>query len=88
MRNFKIKVNSEESEIVQKLLFLAGSCWAGTINTKDVQHTDKYLFHTSGIITYSDYYDPGYFNRHKFNEITFKKFIEEIDMELAEKRRK
>jgi hypothetical protein len=83
MENFKIEVNPEESEIVQKLLFLVGSRWAGSLNIDVVDYTyEPYLYHQNKILKYSGRYDPHYFREHTLDEITFEEFIDKIETEL------
>ena len=82
MRNFKIKVTPEESEVVQKLLFLAGYSWFS--GDKIIKFTDrKYLFFDCGDITTISLY-TNYIQDNN-TEITFEEFITEIEIELNEK---
>ena len=88
MRNFKIKVNPEQSDVIQKLLFLAGYTWSS--NDTNVQFIEipfllfhyymgeQKLFLSRGRFTYEiSYYD----------EITFDEFINEIEIELIKKKK-
>ena len=82
MRNFKIKVTPKESEVVQKLLFLAGYKWFS--GDKNIKFTDsKYLFFDCDHITTSSL-DTTFINDNN-PEITFEEFITEIEIELNEK---
>ena len=82
MRNFKIKVTPEESEVIQKLLFLAGYTWGNGEVT--VQHTDgTYYLYFNHKITYG--INVNNFNNHNNHNITFEEFINEIELELNEK---
>ena len=83
MRNFKIEVTPKESEVVQKLLFLAGYKWSS--GDKNIKFTDrKYLFFDCGHITTSSYFGSNFINNQN-PEITFDEFITEIEIELNEK---
>ena len=82
MRNFKIEVTPEQSEVIQKLLFIAGYSWFS--GDKIIKFTDrKYLFFDCGHITTSTYFGPNFNNPNP--EITFEEFINEIEIELNEK---
>ena len=82
MRNFKIKVTPEQSEVVQKLLFLAGYSWLS--GDKNIKFTDKkYLFFDCDHITTSSL--DTYYIQDNNPEITFEEFITEIEIELNEK---
>ena len=88
MRNFKIKVTTEQSEVIQKLLFLAGYTWRN--DSKVVFFTeDPYLFfdddnnHIIQVLTYSK--NECTFINNPNPEITFEEFINEIEIELIEK---
>ena len=88
MRNFKINVIPEQSEVVQKLLFLAGYTWRN--DSKVVFFTeDPYLFfdddnnHIIQVLTYSK--NECTFINNQNPEITFEEFINEIEIELNEK---
>jgi hypothetical protein len=87
MKNFKILVTPKESEVLQKLLFIAGYKWCD--GTTDVFISNECLLfddldETHGHKTLSvcsiSQYDlfPNY-------EITFEEFINEIELELNEK---
>jgi hypothetical protein len=82
MRKFKIEVTSEESEVVQKLLFLTGYSWLN--GQKLITNTNfQYLYFSGKHIT------CGYIGSNFINnpnpEITFEEFITEIEIELNEK---
>ena len=84
MRNFKIKVTPEQSEILQKLLFIAGYKWCD--GTTDVLYTEvPYLFfdddnHINQVLRKSN--SENRFNEINHDEITFEEFINEIEIEL------
>ena len=83
MRNFKIKVTPEQSEVLQKLLFIAGYTWGG--GDKKVCLTDQeFLFFSDWsdvkVITFT--HSEEYFYNHELPEITFDDFINEIEIEL------
>ena len=82
MNPFKIKIIKEQSEVIQKLLFVLGYTWCD--GTTEVYHPvyegldylyfDEYQQLSLGNIDYGD--EP---------EITFDEFINEIELELNEK---
>ena len=86
MRDFKIEVTPEQSEVIQKLLFLTGYSWCS--NDTNVQFIEKpflffhyyigeqKLFFTECVFTYE---------ASSYDEITFDEFINEIEIELNEK---
>ena len=87
MKNFKIIVTPEQSEVLQKLLFILGYEWWD--GTTDVFISNKCLLFddsndtpghkTLSVCSISDYdLKPNY-------EITFDEFITEIEIELNEK---
>ena len=84
MRNFKIKVTPEQSEILQKLLFIAGYKWGD--DTTDVLYTEvPYLFfdnddHINQVLRKSN--SVNRFNEINYDEITFDEFVYEIEQEL------
>ena len=87
MKNFKIKVTPKESEVLQKLLFIAGYKWCD--DTTDVFISNECLLFddsndtpghkTLSVCSISDYDLIPYY------EITFDEFINEIEQELNEK---
>ena len=85
MRDFKIKVTPEESEVIQKLLFLAGYSWRNT-NNINVKDTDKpFLYFDEGILTWSNLESTFYSDIYDNPEITFEEFVNEIELELNNK---
>ena len=84
MRNFKIKVTTEQSEVIQKLLFLTGYKWID--NSKEVLFTEvPYLFfdddkYINQVLTKSN--SENRFNEVNHDEITFDEFVYEIEQEL------
>ena len=84
MRNFKIKVNPEQSEVIQKLLFIAGYSWSGFYNLHTVQFKySRYLFLDYGRLCQSN--DENTYVTANNIEITFDEFITELEIELNEK---
>ena len=84
MRNFKIKVTPKESEVIQKLLFLAGYTW-GDDSTEIMPTISPYLFfdndnHNYQVLTKTN--SENRFNEINHYEITFEQFITEIEIEL------
>ena len=83
MRDFKIIVTPEESEVIQKLLFLAGYTWSN--NIKEVLYTeDPYLFFHYYKSKQKLFSSERVFTYEisSYDEITFKEFITEIEIEL------
>ena len=85
MRNFKIHVTPEQSEVVQKLLFLLDFQWG---YKRSVMYLEKkYLFVDCDYkkIRMSNNDDMDFFNTHDNREVTFDHIINEIELELNEK---
>ena len=89
MRCFKIKVTPEESEVVQKLLFLAGYTWFSGSTVIRTTNSPYLFFDSSDVsnivqdLTYSK--NECTFISENNPEITFEQFINEIELELNEK---
>ena len=85
MENFKIHVTPEQSEVIQKLLFLLDFKWG---YEQRVRYLDKtYLFIDCNYkkIRMSNNDDMDFFNAHDNRELTFDEFINEIEQELNER---
>ena len=87
MKDFKIKVTPEQSEVLQKLLFIAGYTWADD-TTEIISTISPYLFfdnddHINQVLRKSN--TVNRFNEINYDEITFDEFINEIEQELNEK---
>lgn len=81
MRNFKIKVNPEQSDVIQKLLFLTGYTWKN--GSKKVCLTNQeFLFFSdwSDVKEITFTHSEEYFYNDKLPEITFDEFINEIEL--------
>ena len=83
MENFKIHVTPEQSEVIQKLLFILGYEWPDS--KKNISNLDSsflYIYDTKKIRAgmYS-----GIFLGHHNRELTFDEFINEIEQELNER---
>jgi hypothetical protein len=85
MRNFKIKVTPKESEVVQKLLFLAGYKWFSGGPTEIKSTNSPYLFFDNSDVPYMTQNLTYSNNKYTFindnnPEITFEEFITEIEL--------
>lgn len=78
MNPFKIIVNPKESEMIQKLLFLAGYTWASGDTTPKFFDHKRLVFYTKLNILCEN-------ERCKYPTITFKQFLDEIEIELNNK---
>ena len=84
MEDFKIKVTPEQSEVIQKLLFILGYEWPDS--KIKISHLDKsflYVYDTEKIRTGIN---SEQFLRHHNRELTFDEFINEIEIELNKKK--
>ena len=84
MRNFKIKVTPEQSEVLQKLLFLLDFKWGYEQRVQYLDKTNLFIDCDFKKIRISND-DMDFFNTHKYRELTFEEFINEIEIELNEK---
>ena len=82
MRNFKIKVTPEQSEVIQKLLFIAGyTWWNGNTDVFISPHDSSFLYiYDTKKIRYG--INNEIFLNHHNIEVTFDEFINEIEIEL------
>ena len=72
MKPIKIRVRSpEHSEVIQKMLFVAGGHWPG--GSQCVEHYgESFLFvYEDGSITYEHHDQDDYFNHHHNQEVNF-----------------
>ena len=82
MRKFKIEVTIEESEVIQKLLFLAGYKWLNGQTL--IMNTNFHYLYFSGKYLTCGYIGSNFINNQN-PEITLEEFITEIELELNEK---
>lgn len=76
MINFKIRVNSTESQLIQQLLFIAGYSWAN--GKQYVMLTEsRFLYFYYGSLTCGDFEYIFYDN--PLIEINFEQFLNEIE---------
>ena len=73
-RGFKIKVNPEESEELQKFLFSIGICWADGRKVIDFKELPYLYIYFNKQITHG--YETEYFKEHKNKEITLKEIFD------------
>lgn len=78
-KEFKIKVNPEQSEALQKHLFSLGYRWGNVLNK--VNHTEnKYLFIRPNNLILKEFMDSKYyFKREPIPQIKFKNYFEKVE---------
>ena len=79
-KDFKIKVTSVQSELLQKLLFILGYEWPDS--KKNISHLDKSFLYVYDTKKIRNGINSEQFLRHDNRELTFDEFINEIEQEL------
>ena len=75
-KEFKIKVNSEQSEALQLHLLSVGYKYGdGSVN---IFKKPYFYIHNSERITFSNDYDYTFFNHHSYKQIKFKDYFEKV----------
>lgn len=82
-KEFKIKVNPEQSEALQLHLFSVGYKYRdGSVNVLEKPY---FYIHKSKRITCSNGYDYTFFNHHSYKLIKFKDYFEKVTNQFPEK---
>ena len=82
MENFKIHVTPEQSEVLQKLLFLLDFKWGFEQRVQFLDKTNLFIDCDYKKIRMSNNDEMNFFNAHDNREVTFDEIITEIEIEL------